>query len=238
MKSRRPGVHAVMALALGALGLFSKPAAAQDTAPLLHLQFHQDGTVTLAASNVTTRDILAAWARECGCYVVNADRLTGAPLSVPLLFEKTPQATVLRSLLKQAAGYVLTPRRAGADGPSNFETIYVLATSSASSTPTYTQERAPAFSPVPVASPGSPNDEIPPVAIAIPDPVAPAKPAAEKEGNRVDTGVIPGMTVPAVRIVPILPVGASNPAPSTPAAPEPGKATPVPPPPAPLPGRN
>jgi hypothetical protein len=127
---------------------------------VLNLSFDQDGRVTLSARNVTVRDILNEWARQCGCYVVNGDKLSGAPLSIPLLYEHETQAKVLESLLRQAAGYVLTPQRAGVVSKSNFETIYILATSNAVAT---------AFQPVstpnpyPMPTAGAPDDELPPI---------------------------------------------------------------------------
>ena len=222
--------------AFAAALLVAAPAAAQDAqdaAPSVRVAFHTDGTVTVSARNVTTRDILAEWARQCRCYVVNADRLVGSPLAVPLLFERAPQAVVLQSLLRQAAGYVLTPRRAGYDGPSNYETIYILATSAATAAPSF-GATAPSFQPVSVPTTGSPDDEIPAVTPVVPPALDPTRGAAQPDNNsntnnRVDTGVIPGMTVPAVRIVPVWPSTPSGQG-STPAAPvtQPGQVTPGP----------
>src|SRR5690606_14742826 len=116
--------------ALAALLSTATPAVAQMPAePVLQLSFDANGRVTLIAHQVTARDILAEWARQCGCLVVNAARLNSAPLAVPIQFEQAEQSRVLQSLLREAAGYVLTPKRAGSQSASDYETIYILATS-------------------------------------------------------------------------------------------------------------
>lgn len=193
-------------------------AAQSGAAPRLALAFAPDGTVTLDAQNVTVRQILAEWQHRCGCYVVNGDRLAGPPLSIPIHFEHAPQAVVLDSLLRQAAGYVLTPRRTGSTMASNFEVIYILPTSNASAAPA-TSYSAPAAQPfvVPIATAGSPDDEIPPV-----QPVKnEEKPAAPPPAARPNA--------PGVAIVPIVPIGpaSTGPAPGT-STPAPGTSTPAP----------
>ena len=91
---------------------------AKLTVALAAITGSYDGLVTLSAQNVTVRDILAEWARQCGCFVVNADRLAGAPLTVPIAFVAARQPDVLRSLLRETGGYALTPRRAGSTSVS------------------------------------------------------------------------------------------------------------------------
>ena len=54
----------------------------------LSLAFHEDGTVDLLARNVTTREILAEWARQCQCHVVNAEQLTGGAMMQPVQFAR------------------------------------------------------------------------------------------------------------------------------------------------------
>lgn len=138
------------------------PAAAQDSAPAsrqLQLSFHADGTVSLSAANVTVREILSEWARQCGCYVVNWDKMTGGPLAMPVQYAKETQRKVLESLLRQAAGYVLTPKRPDSAAVSNYETIYILATSSPVGS-AYVPP-PPAATPVLWPTAGYPDDEIP-----------------------------------------------------------------------------
>lgn len=98
---------------------------------VLQLTFNPDGTVSLLAKGVTTPQILAEWTRLCGCIVVNGERLAGGAVPVPLVFEHASQQSVLASLLREAAGFTLTPRRAGSSAPSAYETIYILPRTSA-----------------------------------------------------------------------------------------------------------
>ncbi len=204
------------------------PAGAQTPVPdatrVLNLSFDQDGRVTLSAKNVTIRDILNEWARQCGCYVVNGDKLAGTPLSIPLLYEHETQAKVLESLLRQAAGYVLTPQRAGVVSKSNFETIYILATSNPVAT-SFQPASTPTAYPLPTA--GAPDDELPPILPpGAPRPMTnPAPgPAPQPPGSEAPGAPQPGQsTLPTSRpggmpstFVPIRPVDSSQPSTTSP----------------------
>jgi hypothetical protein len=191
----------------GLLGVAAAPAAAQSSDRVLQLQFDADGFVSLRAQHVTSREILAEWARLCGCHLVNADGLRGDPVGIPLLFERQPQAVVLRSLLSQAAGYVLTPRRTGATGPSEFETIYIVPTSTPTS-PAYVAGPLPmAPSVVPISTRGAPDNEIPPVPQAPARPAGAAPASADQQPAQRPAGY-PGAGLPSV-FVPIVPVPSS-----------------------------
>jgi hypothetical protein len=209
MRRHLLGTLFALAGALTAAG----PAFAQAPARRLQLAFDADGTVTLAAQGVGVRDILAEWARQCVCLVANADRLPATPLPYPLQFEHRPQDEVLRSLLRQAAGFVLTPRRAGSAGPSQYETIYIVASSTpvAAAAPTYAPPVTYTPPTVQAVTPGSPDDEVPPV-IPLP-PVrgdqdssrAPQAPATQPQPNRPPSPGVPG-TLSPVPIIPIVPI--------------------------------
>ena len=161
----------VISLALGVALCLSAPAAGQmPTERTLRLAFNADGTVNLTARNVSAREILAEWARLCGCHVVNAERLTGGAIMMPLQFDGASQSSVLQSLLRQAAGYVLTPRRAAAQGASNYETIFILPTSNPTAA---AYVPPPANSSAMVPTRGGPDDELPPV-VPIPSSTAAA----------------------------------------------------------------
>jgi hypothetical protein len=195
-------------------------AAAQSAGPRqLQLSFDADGTVTLHAARVSPSDILREWARQCGCFIVNADKLT-TPLPVPVQFDHQPQARVLESLLRGAAGYVFTPKRKGSTSVSNYETIYVLATSSPTETSTFDTYTPPAYAPANVLppSPGSPDNEIPAVVPAepprAPNGPAPAQPQTEPAAQSPPAGVpqnLPGLPS-GIQPVPIIPVTPKPPA--------------------------
>jgi hypothetical protein len=108
-----------------ALLTFSLPAAAQG----LKLVFN-DGRVSLDATGVPVRTILAEWAKLGGTKVIGAERITGAPLTLKL--EDVPESQALEIVLRSVAGYMAAPRSASAAaGASQFDRILVLATSAA-----------------------------------------------------------------------------------------------------------
>jgi hypothetical protein len=133
------------------------PAAQAPAERKLQLSFDGNGLVTLIAQNVTVREILAEWSRVGGTLMVNADKLTGAPITVQ--FEAQPEAVVLESLLRPAAGRILYPRLAGSTGASIWQSVAIMPTSHPTSlyTPTSTAPQI-----APVVQP-MPDDEIPPI---------------------------------------------------------------------------
>jgi type II secretory pathway component GspD/PulD (secretin) len=64
-----------------------------------------NGLVTLVAKDVTIREILAEWARVGQTRIVNADKLTGGPVTLELT--NVPEAQALDTVLRSAAGYVM-----------------------------------------------------------------------------------------------------------------------------------
>jgi hypothetical protein len=86
-----------------------------------------NGLVTLVAKDVTIREILAEWARVGQTRIVNADKLTGGPVTLELT--NVPEAQALDTVLRSAAGYVMAPRTANTPGPSLYDRIMILATS-------------------------------------------------------------------------------------------------------------
>lgn len=115
------------------------PASAQQ----LTLAFN-DGLVTIDATAVPVRTILTEWAKKGGTKVVGVERVTGAPLTVKLV--DVPESKALDVILRSVAGYLAAPRSAGA-GPSIYDRILVMATSSSP---------APATPPRPAPQPPNP----------------------------------------------------------------------------------
>jgi len=131
-----------------------------------------DGHVTLMAKDVTVREILAEWARVGQARIVNAEKLTGGPVTLELT--NVPEAGALDAILRSAAGYVLAPRTAGAPGASVYDRIMILASS-----------RAPAAA-SPSASPFTSR----------PMPQAPLQTAPDEEQDYVQPGVMPNANIP------------------------------------------
>jgi hypothetical protein len=212
-----------------AMVLAASAASAQYQAPArtLSLTIAADGLVTLNAASVSVREVLQEWARQCGCFIANAQNIQGT-LDVPVQFERQPQEVVLASLLKRAAGYVLTRRSARMTGPSDFETIFVLPTSSATAGPPAYAPPASAYAPVPAPTLGSPNEEIPPVA-PVPNLAVQTGPTASPTGTPSPAPPPSTVGTPS-RFVPIVPIGRDEPVrPPAPQVPRPaGTAAPGP----------
>jgi hypothetical protein len=172
----------------------------EGQAKKLEIAFDLGGHVTLVAENVTLREILAEWGRIGGAYMVNAERLTGAPIRM-MRFENRPELEVLGSLLRPAAGYIVSPRTVRTSGPSRFEVVMILPTSTpagSSSSPSA------ATSATPFRTPGAPEDEIPPVvpAVGIPPPGQSMQPATPQSPTGSPG---PGVYVPIVPVTPVTP---------------------------------
>ncbi len=169
----------------------------QTPARVLDISFDLEGRVTLVAENVTLREVLAEWGRIGGAYMINADRLASAPIRM-MRFENRPEKEVIDSLLRSAAGYILGPRTIRTSGPSRFEAVMILPTSSPVASGNFA-------SPGPIGSPfrpdGATNDEIPPVvpAIGVPTPEQPV--AAPPPSPPANTN--PGVYVPIVPVTPV-----------------------------------
>jgi hypothetical protein len=93
----------------------------------LKIAFNQ-GHVSLDATSVPVRTILAEWSKSGGTKFVGAERVTGAPLTLKLV--DVPESQALEIILRNVAGYMAAPRSA-AGGTSMYDRILVLATSSA-----------------------------------------------------------------------------------------------------------
>src|SRR6266850_6850357 len=92
------------------------------------------GRVTLHAQNIPVRTILSEWSRLGGARVVNGEAVVGAPLTLDL--ENVPERQALDIILRGVSGYMLAARDLGvAGGPSMFDRIMILPTSSAPRNP-------------------------------------------------------------------------------------------------------
>jgi hypothetical protein len=128
--------------------------------PKVQITFEPNGLVTLVANGATLREILAEWSRQGGSTFVNSERLTGGPQTLQYVHQT--ETVVMSSILRQAAGFMLGPRREGTRGASSFEVVYILPTSNPSaggymSQPTMPQPQQQ------VTTQGNPDDELAPV---------------------------------------------------------------------------
>jgi hypothetical protein len=210
-------LSSVLALSAALLIGVSTSSAWAQSAPAsreLNITF-QDGRVTLLARGVTLGDILTEWQRQGGSRIVNAEQLSAGPVTYE--FRNVPEAAVLQSLLRNAAGVIMAPRRPGGPtGASYIEQVIVLPTSrpttASGASPVMTMQ-SPNPNPVPIM--GQPDNDIPP-AVPIQNPAeraerrkpdAPSdRPSVGSSGTSATPGVIvapvkPGTPVPAGVII-------------------------------------
>lgn len=109
--------------------IIAVPAFAQQP---LKLSF-QNGHVSMDAASVPVRTILTEWAKIGGTKVVGAERITGAAITLKLV--NVPEAQALETILRSVAGYMAAPRTAATTGPSMYDRILVMATSSTTAAP-------------------------------------------------------------------------------------------------------
>lgn len=183
-------------LLVAAALLWALPAGAQQA---VKLEFNGGGRVTLSAENAPVRVILQEWARLGGATIVNADRLTGPPVTLELSNVSERQA--LDILLRNAAGYMLAPRRPGTDGVSAFDRILILPTSTAPRNPPPPPAAAsPVNGPRPIVLPR------PPVPVPVepqPEPFDPAVEEPDTDDPNADPAARP--TPPAGVPRPLIP---------------------------------
>lgn len=172
-------------------------------APKVQVTFEPDGLVSLVANGATVREILAEWSRLGGSTFVNGERLSGAPMTVQFLHQ--PEKDVISSVLRQASGFVLGPRRAGSIGASSLEVVYILPTSNPTAggyVPSPTVPSRPQ-----VSTPGAPDDELLPVQGR----GAPAAPPQQQPNAPAQYPAQPGVSGVAVPVVPVVPVTTAPP---------------------------
>jgi len=125
----------------------------------------QDGRVTLIAQDVPLKDVLQAWARVGDTRIVNGDKMLST--RVTLQIRDTPEAAALDILLRSAAGYIAAPRPADHPGPSRYDRITILVSSTppaASAAPvamTYQRPAQPQAEPVDLTPQPSPAYSVP-----------------------------------------------------------------------------
>lgn len=202
------------ALALGlALAL---PASAQAEVRVMM----KDGLVTVTANGATVREILAEWARVGQTRIVNAERISGAPITMQLT--DVPEAQALDIVLRSVSGYLAAPRAEMSPALSRFDRILVLPTSSpprnpppAAAPPAF---QPPQFPPPPDADADDDRNQLPPGVVTPrgggvfnpfpqqgaspndpPPPVTAPPPAAfgATPGGKPVGVSVPGMVVPA-----------------------------------------
>jgi hypothetical protein len=86
-----------------------------------------EGRVTLDAAGATVREILAAWAKVGQTRIVNAERVSGGPVTLHL--QDIPEEQALEIILRSVSGYLAAPRANAIANASRYDRIFVMPTS-------------------------------------------------------------------------------------------------------------
>lgn len=113
----------IFAVALAVIAAI--PAAAQQP---VKVSFEEGGRVTVEATGATVRSILNEWSKNGGTKVLGIEKVSGAPMTVKLV--NVSEAQALETILRSVAGYMAAPRH-GSTGPSVYDRILIMATTSA-----------------------------------------------------------------------------------------------------------
>ncbi len=87
----------------------------------------RDGRVTMNAAGATVREILAAWAKVGQTRIVNAERVSGGPVTLHL--QDIPEEQALEIILRSVSGYLAAPRANAIANASRYDRIFVMPTS-------------------------------------------------------------------------------------------------------------
>jgi hypothetical protein len=112
-----------MRLRIGLLAIALSIGSAVQSAAEVQLTI-RDGRVSLTATGATVREILAEWARVGQTTIVNADKVSGAPMTLQLTDE--PEDRALETILRSVSGYVAAPRPMAAASVSRYDRIVVM----------------------------------------------------------------------------------------------------------------
>jgi len=130
------------------------PAFAQSA---VTVSFPEPGRVTITARSAPLRTILAEWGRVGGSRFVNAERITGAPLTLELT--NVTERKAIETLLRGVSGYIVGARAASVAGSSTFDRIVILPVAAPIRATAAAGPPPPVFSPTPAPFvPSEPDD--------------------------------------------------------------------------------
>ena len=185
----------------------------------------RDGLVSLDAQDVTLRQILTEWARVGRTRIINVERVAGGPITLKL--NAVPEKQALDIILRTIPGYMAVPRATQVADASQYDSILIMATTTAVAAPR-PQQPGPVF-------PGGPGGSVTQLRPAQPVPLSPGM--LIDPPNSADQMDDPALAAAAA--AGLVPVPALQPSPTTatgpltlpgqpkPAQPTPGASTPT-----------
>ena len=103
----------------------------------------QNGLVSIDAQDVTVRQILSEWERVGKTRIVNAERITGGPITLKL--DRVPEKQALDIILRSIPGYMALPRATMMADASLYERVLIMATTTQVAPLRTQQQPQPAF---------------------------------------------------------------------------------------------
>ncbi len=167
----------------------------------------RNGLVSLDAQDVTVRQILTEWARVGKTRIINVERITGGPLT--LKFDNVPEKQALNIVLRAVPGYMALPRETPVADASLYDSILVMATTTAVAAPR-PQQPAPGFPGMQSAMPGPQGGTITQLR---PNPQAPLSPGMLPEPPDSDDDPMDDPAIAAAAAAGLVPIPAFNPGP-------------------------
>jgi hypothetical protein len=163
----------------------------------------RDGRVTLDAQDVTVRQILTEWARVGRTRIVNAERISGGPVTLKL--ENVPEKQALDTVLRTVPGYMAVPRPSLVAEASIYDSILLMPTTVAVAT---AAPRPASVSGFPGSSPGGTLTQLRP---AQPAPLSPGM-LPEPAESAADQANDPAIAAAAAAGLVPVPAPSPNPA--------------------------
>ena len=93
----------------------------------------RDGLVSLDAQDVTLRQILTEWERVGRTRIINVERVAGGPITLKL--NAVPEKQALDIILRTIPGYMAVPRATQIADASLYDSILIMATTTAVAAP-------------------------------------------------------------------------------------------------------
>jgi hypothetical protein len=168
----------------------------------------RDGLVSLDAQDVTVRQILTEWARVGKTNIINAERITGGPITLKI--DAMPEKQALDIILRTIPGYMALPRETRVADASVYDRILIMATTAAVAPPR--SQPSPGFSGMPGGLPGGQGGTMTQLRPNVPAPLLPGV-LPEQQSNAADQTEDPAIA--AAVAAGLVAVPATNPGPTS-----------------------
>jgi hypothetical protein len=167
----------------------------------------QDGLVSLDAQDVTVRQILTEWARVGKTRIVNVERISGGPITLKV--DAMPERQALDIVLRTIPGYIALPRMSPVADASLYDSIVIMATTTAVA-PLRPQQPSAGFPGMQSGAPGTPGGMVTQLRPNVPTTLSPGiLPEPDNFADQADDPAIAAAAAAGLIPISALPPGAS-----------------------------